>query len=232
MTLDPDMCCTAINCSIGCPPGRPDLDRAAVAGVDRVELWWPWETPEPDNDQVDDLVEELRRRGLTLIALNFWGGDTSAGERGVLHEEPLTRRHLDAHARLAGTTGADRFNLLVGRGGRQVTAAQRDRIAAVARSVSDRHLGTVLIEPSRSPGTGPADYPVQTFGDAYDITLSAPGTDLLVDFWHLSATEGDDGITGWLERTCRCRRMSRSPMTPDGARPDVAPSRWSGGSLR
>jgi hydroxypyruvate isomerase len=192
-----DRLCTAVNCSVGRPLGDPDLDRARRLGLDRIELWWPWTTPEPTDGQVDELVGELRRRDLTLIGLNFWGGDTAAGERGVLHKAPLSRRHLDAHARLAEKTGADRFNLLVGRGGRKTTTAQRDRIARVSDSVTGRGLGTVLLEPSRSPGKGPADYPLQTLDDARDL-LATPGTGLLADLWHLVETEGADGIGRWL----------------------------------
>ncbi|WP_297005955.1 TIM barrel protein [uncultured Corynebacterium sp.] len=191
--------CTVINCSVGRPPGDPDLDRATALGLDRIELWWPWTTPEPTDTQVDDLIGELDRRGLTLVALNFWGGDTSVGERGVLHREPLSRSHLDAHARLAERTGADLFNLLVGRGGRSITDAQRERTAAVASSVTGRGLGTVLVEPSRSPGAGPADYPVQTVADALDLIDDTPGTALLADLWHLAETEGHDGVRDWLD---------------------------------
>lgn len=204
----PDHLCSVINCSVGLPAGVTDLDRATALGLDRIELWWPWTTPDPTAAQVDDLVAELQRRRLTLVALNFWGGDTTAGDRGVLHREPLPQRHLDVHSRLAEKTGADRFNLLVGRGGRTLTGDQRDRVAAVASSVTDRGLGTVLVEPSRSPGAGPADYPLQTVADALDLVGTAPGTALLADFWHLAETEragepGDagcrDGIRTWLD---------------------------------
>ena len=197
-TPAPDLRCTAINCSVGRPLGDPDLDRARRLGLDRIELWWPWATPEPSDAQVDELVDELRQRGLTLIGLNFWGGDTSAGERGVLHEAALSQRHLDAHARLAEKTGADKFNLLVGRGGRALTDAQRDRIDAVAASVTGRGLGTVLVEPSK----GAVDYPVQTLADATALTGTVPGTALLADFWHLAGdggTEGEERTDAWLD---------------------------------
>lgn len=207
MTPAPDAYCTAINCSVGRPPGDPDLGRATALGIDRIELWWPWTTPEPTGTQVDDLVEELTRRKLTLVALNFWGGDLHVGERGVLHREPLSRRHLDAHARLAGRTGAGLFNLLVGRDGRQITDTQRQRITAVAESVTGRQLGTVLIEPSRSPEPGPTDYPLQTITDAHDIIDTTPGTGLLADFWHLAGTVGDEGITAWFDDLRRSRRL-------------------------
>ena len=190
---------TAVNCSVGLPLGQIDLDRASALGLDRIELWWPWSTPEPGTDAVDDLVAELRRRGLTLTALNLWGGDTSAGERGVLHDAPLTQAHLDAHARLAEQTGADQFNLLVGRGGRELTDAQRRHVAAVAESVAARGLGTVLVEPSRSPGEGRADYPLQVIEEAALLTDTIDGTALLVDFWHLAETMGPEAIGLWLD---------------------------------
>lgn len=194
---------TAVNCSVGRPLGDPDLDRARQLGVDRIELWWPWTTAEPEAAEIDDLVAELQRRNLSLVALNFWGGDTSAGERGVLHKNALSQRHLDAHARLAEQTGAEMFNLLVGRGGRAFSAEQCDRIRQVADLVTERGLGTVLLEPSRSPGEGDTDYPLQTVRDAENIISAVPGTALLADFWHLAETEGAEGaggIRGWLGR--------------------------------
>lgn len=183
---------TAVNCSIGRPAGHPDLDRAGALGIDRIELWWPWTTPEPDDTEVDDLVAELARRGLTLVAVNFWAGDLAAGDRGVLHEEPLSRRHVDAMSRLADATGADRFNLLLGRGGRRLSPVQLDNTAALANLVQGRGHGTVLIEPS----SGVEDYPVQTVVDARAVTSSFPGTGLLADLWHLSRT---DDVAAWLD---------------------------------
>ena len=239
---------TAVNCSVGLPLGQIDLDRATALGVDRIELWWPWATPEPGAAAVDELVAELRRRELTLVALNFWGGDTAAGERGVLHQEPLTPTHLDAHARLAELTGADRFNLLVGRGGRDLTSAQRDHTAAVAESVTSRGQGTVLIEPSRSPGVGPADYPVQVIDDATALTDTIGGTGLLADFWHLVETVSASGSRSWVpqrpapqrpapqrpapHRRGTCPPTYRSPTTRGAARRAPGNCRWRIGWLR
>lgn len=183
---------SSVNCSIGRPPGDPDLDRAAALGLDRIELWWPWTAPEPADREIDELVDELKRRELTLVAVNYWGGDASAGERGVLHERPLSRRHVDAMSRLADATGADRFNLLVGRGGRKLGPDQLDNIAAVAHTAGGRGQGTVLIEPS----SGVDDYPIATVADARAVISSISNTALLADLWHLNQT---DDVSAWLD---------------------------------
>lgn len=183
---------TAVNCSIGRPQGDPDLERADALGLDRIELWWPWNTPEPSSRDIDDLVAELGRRGLTLVAVNYWGGDLAAGDRGVLHRGPLGSGHLDAMSRLADATGADRFNLLLGRGGRRLHPDQLDNIAAVARVAESRGQGTVLIEPS----AGVDDYPVATVAEARGVIAGIPNTALLADLWHLSQT---DDVPAWLD---------------------------------
>lgn len=183
---------TAVNCSIGRPDGEPDLERAEHLGLDRIELWWPWKTPEPSDGQVDELVDELRRRGLSLVAVNFWAGDLAAGQRGVLHEENLSIGHFDAISRLAEATGADRFNLLVGRGGPRVRPDQLDRIAGVTQVVEGRGLGTVLIEPS----SGVEDYPITTVVDALGVIRSFSSIGLLADLWHLSNT---DDVQAWID---------------------------------
>jgi hydroxypyruvate isomerase len=54
----------------------------------------------------------------------------------------------------------------------------------------------VLLEPSRSPGEGDTDYPLQTVRDAENIISAVPGTALLADFWHLAETEGAEGAGG------------------------------------
>lgn len=192
MSTDLTIMVDSVNCSIGRPPGDPDLGRAAALGLDRIELWWPWTTPEPTDRDIDDLVGELKRRELTLTAVNYWGGDTSAGERGVLHERPLSRRHVDAMSRLADATGADRFNLLVGRGGGKLGPDQLDNIAAVAHTAEGRGQGTVLIEPS----SGVDDYPIATVADARAVISSISNTALLADLWHLSQT---DDVPAWLD---------------------------------
>lgn len=173
---------TATNCSIGRTSLAEGLDNTLTP---KVELWWPFAVPDPAEEQVRDLVDELRRRNLELVALNMFGGDLAAGDRGILHEQDLPAAHLDAIALFHELTGVRRFNLLVGRGGGQLSTAQLERFAGVAADVDKRFGGVVMIEPlSAAP-----DYPVTSVGDAVPL-LQHGG--LLLDLYHLAVNDAVD----------------------------------------
>src|SRR5215469_12454513 len=76
----------AVNCSILFTElpllRRPAAARAA--GVDAVEVWWPWDEPEPADKEADAFLAALRDTGTELVSLNFIAGDITAGERGLL----------------------------------------------------------------------------------------------------------------------------------------------------
>ena len=96
---------TATNCSIGRTGYREGLEAAPTT---RVEMWWPFAHPDPTDDEIRGVVAELERRGKQLIALNMFGGDLAAGDRGVLHEQDLPAAHLDAVERFHELTGVRR----------------------------------------------------------------------------------------------------------------------------
>jgi len=173
---------TALNCSIGRDSFVDGLDAAVAMGLRDVELWWPFPDPDPTAGQIDDVVAQLRKRGLGLVALNMFGGDLAAGERGILHDRDLPEEHIDAIERFHDLTGVARFNLLLGRGGTVLTTAQLDRFAGVAGDVEKRFGGTVMVEPMS--GTG--DYPVRTVADAAPL-LEHGG--LLLDLYHLAVND-------------------------------------------
>lgn len=172
-----------MNCSIGRASLTEGLDAATTPAV---ELWWPFAVPDPSGAEIDAVVAELRKRDLTLVALNMFGGDLAKGDRGILHEHDMPAAHIDAVERFHDLTGVPRFNLLVGRGGPQLTAAQVDRFGAVAGDVEKRFGGVAMIEPL----SGAADYPVKSLADAALL----PGA-LLLDLYHL-AVNGPVDLTG------------------------------------
>lgn len=80
---------TAKNHSLGAPTGADALEAVANSPYDKVELWWPWDTPHPSEQQMRQLVDALAKgrqeNPRQLVALNLWAGDLTAGDRGVLH---------------------------------------------------------------------------------------------------------------------------------------------------
>ncbi|MDO5511352.1 TIM barrel protein [Corynebacterium sp.] len=170
---------TAMNCSIGRASYCVGLDEAPTS---QVELWWPFTHPDPTDEEIRGVVAELQRRNKKLIALNMFGGDLAAGDRGILHERDMPAAHLDAIEAFHGLTGVRRFNLLVGRGGTELTADQERRFAAVARDVDKRFGGVAMVEPlSAAP-----DYPVTTVEQAAPLREHGG---LLLDLYHLAVND-------------------------------------------
>jgi hydroxypyruvate isomerase len=178
-------------------PYRERFAAAATAGFDEVESWWPFPTPDPEPAAVDDLLEAIRDAGVRLVALNFWAGDLSAGERGVATDPERSRelrRNTPVLRAIAQQTGCARFNLLVGRldsgtgRGIQVEHAVRT-VAAAAREVAD--AGTVLLEPLS--GLPDGAYPLVTDLDvaAFRERVGEANTALLFDVYHLGANGVD-----------------------------------------
>jgi len=173
---------TATNCSIGRASLTGGLDATLTP---KVELWWPFAHPDPTDAEIRGVVAELEKRNLQLIALNMFGGDLAAGDRGILHEQDLPAAHIDALERFHELTGVSRFNLLLGRGGTRLTADQERRFAAVAGEVGRRFGGVAMVEPiSATP-----DYPVTTVDHAAPL-LEHGG--LLLDLYHLAVNEAVD----------------------------------------
>ena len=74
----------AVNVSI-LHPDVPVLRRAERArrdGWTAIESWWPFPTAGPSAAEVDAFVASVADAGVELIAMNLFGGDLAAGERG------------------------------------------------------------------------------------------------------------------------------------------------------
>lgn len=193
---------TAMNYFLGAHSGAEALEAVANSPFDKVELWWPWDTPHPSEQQMRQLVEALAKgrqeNPRQLVALNLWAGDLAAGDRGVLHlvgsedaedegDSAITEElieHLNVIEYLHRLTGVRRFNVLVGRGGRVLQRRQVRAFAAVAKRLA-RFGGIALIEPL----SGIENYPVTSIKEA--APLVAAGGRLLLDAYHLAAN-GED----------------------------------------
>ncbi|MFG1819483.1 hydroxypyruvate isomerase family protein [Kribbella sp. NPDC049174] len=172
---------------------------AAEAGFTVVESWWPFAVPDPSPAEIDDFVRIVESAEVELGALNFYGGDIPAGERGVA-SHPDRQDQLAANTRaivaIAERTGCRLFNLLYGQlDDRWSSAEQAATAAAAIRSAAEAVAGfggTVLIEPLTEGLNG--RYPLHTADDVLAI-LDGPLKDvdnvsLLFDTFHL----GSNGV--------------------------------------
>jgi hydroxypyruvate isomerase len=181
----------------------PYLDRFAAPsrrGFRLVESWWPFPGPTAEPAEIDVLVNALRSAGVTLSALNFYGGDIPGGERGVA-SHPDRQEELAANisqmVEIAERTGCRLFNLLYGQLDDRWSAADQEACAVEAiRSAASAvggFGGTVLIEPLTSGLNG--RYPLLTATDVLELLdgplKDVPNLSLLFDTFHLAGNGVD-----------------------------------------
>ncbi|GAY12289.1 hydroxypyruvate isomerase family protein [Pseudonocardia sp. N23] len=182
-------------------PYEQRFARAAAAGFDAVETWWPWPTATPPPGGEDFLVDALESAGLRLAGLNLFGGDLGAGVRGIA-SDPGRREefdaNLDAVVAIARRTGCPVFNTLYGQRRPDLPEAGQDATAVANLALAARRLGevggTALVE-ALGRGLNGA-YPVETAADAARVveTVRDAGGEavgFLFDTFHLT-TSGDD----------------------------------------
>jgi hydroxypyruvate isomerase len=179
------------------------LDRpraAAAAGFSAVEFWWPFAVAQPESREVDQFVRALDEAGVFLSGLNFFAGDMSTGERGILSTPARGREFADSAAvvqHLAEVTGCRVFNALYGNrldgaSPEEQDAVALERLASLA-SFTDKTGSVVVLEPLSAVAT----YPLVTAAQAVNVIdeLRASGAttklQLLADLYHL-AVNGDD----------------------------------------
>ncbi|ADB33651.1 Hydroxypyruvate isomerase [Kribbella flavida DSM 17836] len=180
----------------------PYLDRYAAAarrGFALVESWWPFPGPTASGAEIDLLVTALKAGGVSLSALNFYGGDLPGGERGVA-SHPDRQEELAANistvVEIAERTGCRLFNLLYGQlDDRWTPEEQRACAVEAIRSAAAAVApfgGTVLIEPLTEGLNG--RYPLLTADDVLALLdgplQDVPNVSLLFDTFHL----GSNGV--------------------------------------
>lgn len=194
----PDAISYAVNCSILFTElpllRRPAAARAA--GFDAVEFWWPFAEPVPGDAAADEFVAAIADAGVGLAALNFFGGDLPAGERGVLSWPESTaafRENVAAALELGARLGCRSFNALYGNRVAGLAEARQDELArenlAFAAEAAARMDATVLLEPI----SGVATHPLRTAADVFAVldAVRRENLALLADLYHLSVN-GDD----------------------------------------
>ncbi|MEO5610745.1 MAG: TIM barrel protein [Ornithinibacter sp.] len=181
----------------------PLLQRPAAAkeaGFDAVEFWWPWpDQPVPSDRDIDAFVRAIDDSGVQLVGLNFFAGELTGADCGVLSIPARSHEFTDNIAvtlgigERLGTTG---FNALFGNRVEGVSPQEQDELGRqnveqAARAA--QQLGaTVLVESV----SGPKPYPLRTAADAVSVvddvrSAGATNVGFLCDLFHL-ANNGDD----------------------------------------
>jgi len=181
---------------------RPLLDRpraARDAGFDTIELWWPFASATPGDRELDELAESIRDSGVRLIGLNFFAGDLSGADAGVVSlpgREQEFRDNVDLAVAFGERVGVRGFNALYGNRVDGVAPERQDELAvenlSYAAAAAARIGATVLVEPL----SGPKPYPLRTVSDVAAVVTGLraaghPNVGMLLDVFHL-AMNGED----------------------------------------
>ena len=192
----------SVNCSIIFTE-LPLLERpraAAEAGFGAVEFWWPFALAKPDRGETDAFLKAVDDAGVSLTGLNFFAGDMSAGERGILSSTSRQKEfeeNVEEVRYIAERSGCRVFNALYGNRLPTETPESQDdtgltRLAQLAAFTNETE-SVIVLEPLSAMET----YPLITARQAMDVierlrvTGATTNVKLLADFYHLSVN-GDD----------------------------------------
>lgn len=192
----------AVNCSLLFTE-LPLLERPAAAraaGFDAVEFWWPWPAqPTPGDRAADAFVSAIEDAGVQLVGLNFFAGELTGPDAGVLSIPARSREfrdNVDVAVGIGERLGVSAFNALYGNRVDDASPQQQDELATdnllLAATAAERIGATVLIEPV----SGPKPYPLRTAADAVEVVErvrkeGSANIGWLADLFHL-ANNNDD----------------------------------------
>ena len=153
----------------------------------------------PADAEVEAFVRAIRDAGVQLVGLNFFAGDLTGPDAGVLSipdRSAQFRDNLEVSVGIGEQLGVTAFNALYGNRVDGVAPDAQDELArdnlGRAAQAAARIGATVLVEPV----SGPKPYPLRTADDAVAVVdaLRSAGHEnvgLLCDLFHL-ANNGDD----------------------------------------
>jgi hydroxypyruvate isomerase len=187
----------AANCSLlfteQAPHERPKAARAA--GFGGVEFRWPFAEPDPGQQEIDRFVHTIEDAGVSLVQLNFYAGDTSAGELGIVSLPDRIgefRACVDVAVEIGGRLRVPGFTALYGVRTREVPPDVQDEIAvdnlAYAAAAMNKINAVVLLEPLSLD----VAYPLRNGEDVAAIIervrlAGSSNVGFLCDLFHLAA---------------------------------------------
>jgi len=167
------------------------FERAARAGFDAVEFWWPPAAP-------DEVAAAVADAGLEVALFNFYAGDMPAGDRGLLSDpdrQAEFRDNVPVALELAERVGARRLNALVGvertPGGREGQLRLAAENVAWAADQAAQVDAEVLIEAVNTFENGPYLLHTTRQAAAFVERVDRPNVRLQYDAYHMQRMEGN-----------------------------------------
>ncbi len=172
------------------------FDRAAHAGFDSVEFWWP------SGERLDEVEAAIRASGVEVVLFNFDAGDMSSGDRGLLSDpfrESVFRENVPVALEFAQRITCRQLNALVGVQRPDISREKQIELAVrnlrwVAREAAQSGA-RVLIEAVNTFENGP--YLISRTADAAALLDRADEPNLAIqyDVYHMQRMEGNLAAT-------------------------------------
>jgi hydroxypyruvate isomerase len=173
-------------------PVRDRFERAAQAGFDAVELWWPGEVA------AAAIPGWSAKAGVELALINVDAGDMPAGDRGLAADPRRAgqlRANVPVACRVAVDSGCHRLNLLVGlRDDRysldEQLACALDNVRWAADHAAESGCA-VMIEAVNSIENGPYLLTTTAAAAGFVEQVDRPNVRLQYDAYHMQRMEGN-----------------------------------------
>jgi hydroxypyruvate isomerase len=168
------------------------FERAAAAGFQAVEFWWP------SGERLDEVEAAIKDANLQVALFNFDAGDMPGGDRGLLSDPDRAhgfRENVPVALDLAQRLGCDTLNALVGL---ERSPAERERQMQLAvenvRFAADEaapHGIDITIEAVNTFENGPYLVHTTRRAAAFIDTVDRPNVRIQWDAYHMQRMEGN-----------------------------------------
>jgi hydroxypyruvate isomerase len=168
------------------------FERAADAGFDAVEFWWPV------GEALDEVEAAIKQANLQVALFNFDAGEMPKGDRGLLSDRDRQHRFRDnvpVALDLARRLGCERINALVGV--ERAPATRDEQLALAAENVrwaADQaapHGIAITIEAVNTFENGPYLVPTTRQAAGFIDRVDRPNVRLQYDAYHMQRMEGN-----------------------------------------
>jgi hydroxypyruvate isomerase len=201
------------------------FDQAARMGFSAVEFWWP-EDQDPRR-----VARHIRTVELEVAMFNFYGGDLSAGDRGLLNDpdrEGEFWERVPAALELAYETGCRKINALIGKERQNESRESQlkrvtDNLCRLAEEARKAEA-TILLEALNTFDNGPCLVTRTEEAIALIEGLGLPNLAYQFDIYHMQRMEGN--ITANLERYLNCTGHIQAADSPGRNQPGTGELRF------